>query len=196
MASIPDWFKIVYTLAVLAFMVIYWQRYGPRNFLWFSDIALIGAVPAMWLESALVSGTLACMVLLPELLWNVDYVLRIALKRRITGLTEYMFDPSIPRWLRAVSLFHVPLPLVMIWLVAAYGYPAASLPAAAGTAALTLVLSYLLSSREKNINWVFGLGRVQNRLPQPLYLGLLYLGFVLVVFLPTHWILMRVFPAA
>jgi hypothetical protein len=196
MASIPDWFKIVYTLAVLAFMVIYWQRYGPRNFLWFSDIALIGAVPAMWLESALVSGTLACMVLLPELLWNVDYVLRIALKRRITGLTEYMFDPSIPRWLRAVSLFHVPLPLVMIWLVAAYGYPAASLPAAAGTAALTLALSYLLSSREKNINWVFGLGRVQNRLPQPLYLGLLYLGFVLVVFLPTHWILMRVFPAA
>lgn len=196
MSSIPEWFKIVYTLAVLAFMVVYWQRYGPRNFLWFSDIALIGAVPAMWLESGLISGTLACMVLLPEVLWNVDYVLRIVLKRRITGLTEYMFDTSIPRWLRAISLFHVPLPLVMVWLVAAYGYPAASLPAAAGTAAVVLALSYLLSSREKNINWVFGLGRVQHRLPQPLYLGLLYLGFVLVVFLPTHWLLMRVFPSA
>lgn len=196
MSSIPEWFKIAYGLAVLAFMVIYWHRYGPRNFLWFSDIALIGAVPAMWFESALVSGTLACMVLLPEVLWNVDYVLRSVLKRRITGLTEYMFDASIPRWLRAVSLFHVPLPLVMIWLVAAYGYPAVSLPAAAGGAAVVLALSYLLSSREKNINWVFGLGRVQHRLPQPVYLGLLYLGFVLVVFLPTHWILMRVFPAA
>lgn len=196
MSSIPEWFKIGYTLAVLAFMVVYWQRYGPRNFLWFSDIALIGAVPAMWLESGLVSGTLACMVLLPEVLWNVDYVLRIILKRRITGLTEYMFDASIPRWLRAISLFHVPLPLVMVWLVVAYGYPAASLPVAAGTAAVVLALSYLLSSREKNINWVFGLGRVQHRLPQPLYLGLLYAGFVLVVFLPTHWILMRVFPSA
>lgn len=196
MSSIPEWFKIVYTLAVLAFMVVYWQRYGPRNFLWFSDIALIGAVPAMWLESGLISGTLACMVLLPEVLWNVDYVLRIVLKRRITGLTEYMFDASIPRWLRAISLFHVPLPLVMVWLVVAYGYPAASLPAAAGTAAVVLALSYLLSSREKNINWVFGLGRVQHRLPQPLYLGLLYLGFVLVVFLPTHWVLMCVFPSA
>jgi hypothetical protein len=196
MSSIPEWFKIVYTLAVLAFMVVYWQRYGPRNFLWFSDIALIGAVPAMWLESGLVSGTLACMVLLPEVLWNVDYVLRIVLKRRITGLTEYMFDASIPRWLRAISLFHVPLPLVMVWLVVAYGYPAASLPVAAGTAAVVLALSYLLSSREKNINWVFGLGRVQHRLAQPLYLGLLYVGFVLVVFLPTHWILMRLFPSA
>lgn len=196
MSSIPDWFKIAYTLAVLAFMVVYWQRYGPRNFLWFSDIALIGAVPAMWLESGQIAGTLACMVLLPELLWNVDYALRIVLKRRITGLTEYMFDASIPYWLRAISLFHVPLPLVMIWLVVAYGYPAASLPAAAGTAAIVLALSYLLSSREKNINWVFGLGRIQHRLPQPLYLGLLYVGFVLVVFLPTHWVLMRVFPSA
>jgi len=193
MPGIPEWFKIAYTLAVLAFIVIYWLRYGPRNFLWFSDVALIGAVPAMWLESGLIAGVLACMVLLPEVLWNVDYGLRLGLRRRITGLTEYMFDPQIPRWLRAVSLFHVPLPLVMIWLVAAYGYPEASLAGAAGVAAVTLALSYLLSSPEKNINWVFGLGKVQHRLPQPVYLGLLYAGFVALVFLPTHWLLRAIF---
>jgi hypothetical protein len=189
MFAIPEWFKIAYTLAVLAFMVVYWQRYGPRNFLWFSDVALIGAVPAMWLESGLISGMLACMVLLPEVLWNVDYGLRLVLRRRITGLTDYMFDTTIPRWLRSVSLFHVPLPLVLIWLVAAYGYPESSLAAAAGVGALVLALSYWFSSPEKNINWVYGLGRIQDRLPQPVYLGLLYLGFVLVVFLPTHWLL-------
>lgn len=189
MSAIPDWFKIAYTLAVLAFIVIYWYRYGPRNFLWFSDVAFIGAVPAMWLESGLISGVLACMVLLPELLWNVDYVLRIALRRRITGLTDYMFDPTIPRWLRAVSLFHVPLPLVLIWLVATYGYPEVSLAATAGTGAIVLALSCLLSSPEKNINWVFGPARIQERLPQPVYLGLLYLTFVFAVFLPTHWLL-------
>jgi hypothetical protein len=193
MYAIPEWFKIAYTLAVLAFIVIYWQRYGPRNFLWFSDIAFIGAVPAMWLESGLISGVLACMVLLPEVLWNVDYGLRLLLRRRITGLTEYMFDPTIPRWLRAISLFHVPLPLVLVWLVAAYGYPESSLPAAAGIGALVLALSYGLSSREKNINWVFGLGRVQHRLPQPVYLGMLYVGFVVLVFLPTHWLLRAIF---
>jgi hypothetical protein len=189
MFAIPEWFKIAYTLAVLAFMVVYWQRYGPRNFLWFSDVALIGAVPAMWLESGLISGMLACMVLLPEVLWNVDYGLRLVLRRRITGLTDYMFDTTIPRWLRSVSLFHVPLPLVLIWLVAAYGYPESSLAAAAGVGALVLALSYWFSSPEKNINWVYGLGRIQDRLPQPVSPGLLYLGFVLVVFLPTHWLL-------
>ena len=193
MDTIPEWFKIAYTLVVLAFLVIYWQRYGPRNFLWFSDIAFIGAVPAMWLESALISGVLACMALLPEVLWNVDYGLRLLLRRRITGLTDYMFDPSIPRWLRGVSLFHVPLPLVLVWLVAAYGYPEASLAATAGAGAVVLALSYLFSSREKNINWVFGPGRIQHRLPPPVYLGLLYLVFVFVVFLPTHWLLLRLF---
>lgn len=193
MASIPEWFKIVYALGVLAFIVVYWRRYGPSNFLWFSDVALIGAVPAMWLESGLLAGVLACMVLLPELLWNVDYGLRLLLRRRITGLTEYMFDPAIPRWLRAVSLFHVPLPLVLIWLVAAYGYPEDSLAAAAGCGAVVLALSFWFSSTEKNINWVFGLGRIQDRLPRPVYVGLLYLGFVLFVFVPTHWVLLRFF---
>jgi hypothetical protein len=193
MSAIPMWFKLAYTLAVLVFIVIYWPRHGPSNFLWFSDIALIGAVPAMWLESGLISGVLACMVLLPEVLWNVDYGLRLVLRRPITGLTDYMFDPSIPRWLRGVSLFHVPLPLVLIWLVAAYGYPEASLAAAAGVGAIVLALSYLCSTPEKNINWVFGLGRIQRRLPQPLYLGILYLGFVLLVFLPTHWLLLQWF---
>ena len=193
MPAIPEWFKIGYTLAVLAFVVIYWRRHGLSNFLWFSDIALIGAVPAMWLESALIAGVIACMVLLPEVLWNVDYALRLALRRRITGLTEYMFDPTIPRWLRGVSLFHVPLPLVIVWLVGAYGYPAASLPVAAGVGAAVLALSYLVSSKEKNINWVFGPARIQQLLPQPVYLGLLYVGFVLCVFLPTHWLLLRLF---
>lgn len=193
MFAIPDWFKVVYSLLVLAFIVVYWRQHGPRNFLWFSDVALIGAVPAMWLESGLISGVLACMVLLPELLWNVDYGLRLLLRRRITGLTEYMFDPSIPRWLRGISLFHVPLPLVLLWLVAAYGYPEVSLAVAAGTGAVVLVLSYWFSSREKNINWVYGPARIQERLPQPVYLGVLYLCFI-AVFVPTHWLLRWLFP--
>lgn len=195
MYAIPEWFKIAYTLAVLAFIVLYWRRYGPANFLWFSDIAFIGAAPAMWLESPLAAGLLACMVLLPEVLWNVDYVLRLLLRRRITGLTEYMFDPSIPLWLRGVSLFHVPLPLVLLWLVAAYGYPALSLVVSVGVGGLVLILSFLCATPEKNINWVYGPARVQERLPRPVYLGLQYVALVALVFVPTHWLLGWLFPA-
>ena len=49
---IPVWFKIAYTAFVLYVGVIWWKNYGWKNFLWFSDIAFIGAVPAMWLESS------------------------------------------------------------------------------------------------------------------------------------------------
>ena len=118
--------KIGYTAFVALVCAIWLRHYGARNFLWFSDIAFIGAVPAMWLASPALASVLAVAVLLPEILWNVDFVARLLLRRRITGLTDYMFEPERPRLLRGLSLFHVPLPLVLLWMVHAYGYDARS----------------------------------------------------------------------
>ena len=59
-------FKIAYTAFVLLVAVIWWRHYSWRNFLWFSDIAFIGAVPALWLESSAIASVLAVAVLLPE----------------------------------------------------------------------------------------------------------------------------------
>lgn len=117
-------FKIAYTAFVLLVVAIWWRHYSWRNFLWFSDIAFIGAVPALWLQSSALASVLAVAVLVPEILWNVDFVARLALRRRITGLTDYMFEPERPRLLRGLSLFHVPLPLVLLWMVREYGYDA------------------------------------------------------------------------
>jgi len=38
---IPLGLKIIYTLFVCALVPVYWRQYGPANFLWFSDIALL-----------------------------------------------------------------------------------------------------------------------------------------------------------
>ena len=59
MALIPLWLKIAYTLVTAVITIVYLRKYGLPHFLWFSDIALIGAVPAMWLESALLSSVIA-----------------------------------------------------------------------------------------------------------------------------------------
>ncbi|MEJ2515511.1 MAG: membrane-associated protein [Gammaproteobacteria bacterium] len=193
MATIPVWFKLLYTLGVLVIVAIYWVRHSPVNFLWFSDIALIGAVPAMWLDNAFLASTLNVAVLIPELLWNVDYAGRLILRRRITGLTEYMFDPKLPLWLRTLSLFHVPLPFVLLWMVYAYGYVDSGLPGAIVLALVVLPLSYAIGPREKNINWVLGPARIQTRFHPLLYLALLTLGFVAVIFVPTHFLLTALF---
>jgi hypothetical protein len=187
--------KLAYSLFVLAIVVIWQRHYGWRNLLWFSDIALIGAVPALWLESAAIASVLAAAVLLPEILWNVDFVLRLLLRRRITGLTDYMFEPERPKLLRGLSLFHVPLPLLLLWMLAEYGYDAAvALPGAVVLAAVVLPWSRWVSTPERNINWTYGLGARRSPWPAAAYVGLLFAGFVLLVFVPTDLALRALFP--
>jgi hypothetical protein len=187
--------KLAYSLFVLAIVVIWQRHYGWRNLLWFSDIALIGAVPALWLESAAIASVLAAAVLLPEILWNVDFVLRLLLRRRITGLTDYMFEPERPKLLRGLSLFHVPLPLLLLWMLAEYGYDAAvALPGAVVLAAVVLPWSRWVSTPERNINWTYGLGARRSPWPAAAYIGLLFAGFVLLVFVPTDLALRTLFP--
>jgi hypothetical protein len=188
--TIPLWFKLAYTAFVLSVMAVWWKNYGWKNFLWFSDIAFIGAVPALWLESPALASVLAVAVLLPELLWNIDFVARLLLRRRITGLTDYMFEAERPRILRGLSLFHVPLPAVLLWMVVAYGYvPQVGLPGAVALAAIVLPLSRWVSTPVANINWTYGLGRPNVRLAGAAYVGLLFVGFVALVFVPTDYLL-------
>jgi hypothetical protein len=187
--------QLAYTVFVLAIVAIWQRHYGWKNLLWFSDIALIGAVPALWLESAAIASVLAAAVLLPELLWNVDFALRLLLRRRITGLTDYMFEPERPKLLRGLSLFHVPLPLLLLWMLAEYGYDAAvALPGAVLLAAVVLPWSRRVSTAERNINWTYGLGARRSTWPAAAYVGLLFAGFVLLVFVPTDLALRALFP--
>jgi len=187
-------FKIGYTVFVLLVVVIWWRHYSWRNFLWFSDIAFIGAVPALWLESAALASVLAVAVLLPEILWNVDFVARLLTRRRITGLTDYMFEPERSRLLRGLSLFHVPLPLVLLWMVREYGYDAgAGLAGALVLAAVVLPWSRAVSTPERNINWTYGLGPRRSALSPAIYVALLYAAFVVLVFLPTHVLLQALY---
>jgi hypothetical protein len=189
-------FKLLYTAFVLLVVAIWWRHYGWRNFLWFSDIAFIGAVPALWLESAGLASVLAVAVLLPELLWNVDFVARLLLRRRVTGLTDYMFEPQRPLLLRGLSLFHVPLPLVLLWLVAEYGYVGrVGLPGAVALAAVVLPWSRAVSTPERNINWTYGLGARRSALGPGAYVALLYAAFVVFVFIPTHCLLQALYDA-
>jgi hypothetical protein len=51
----------------------------------------------------------------------------------------------------------------------------------------------VFSSKQKNINWVYGPAVVQHRFSPTTYLLLLYLCFLVLVFVPTHLLLLRFF---
>ena len=192
--GIPLWIKIAYTGLLAVLVPVYARWYGWRNFLWFSDIALIATGVALWLESALLAGMMALGVLLPEVLWNVSYFSRLLFHVRAGNLAGYMFDPSKPRYVRALSLFHVVLPIVLLWLLSVLGYDRRALIAQTILAWIVLPVTYaVVRPGDENINWVRGLGERQKRLAPIVYLALLMLAFPLCLFLPTHFVLNALF---
>lgn len=192
--QIPLWLKVSCTLFVCLLVPVNWMQYGPGNFLWFSDIALLLTVPALWLESALLASMMALAVGLLEVAWIVDFFVRLITGVSVTGLSSYMFDPKISLLIRALSLFHIALPLLLLWMVYRLGYDSRALGAQTLLAWIVLPMSYLLTGRSENVNWVYGFGNQPQRwMPARLYVTLLMALFPLVIYLPTHLLLKGLF---
>ncbi|MGH7983590.1 MAG: membrane-associated protein [Candidatus Udaeobacter sp.] len=194
---IPFGLKIIYTIFVCALVPIYWRQYGPANFLWFSDIALLALVPALWLENALLVSMMAISVVFFEALWNIDFVFRLATSKSLIGLSAYMFDSMIPVFIRGISCFHIVLPLLLLWTLHRLGYDQRAFVWQTVVALVVLPISYLVSNPQENVNWVYGFGqKPQTILPAPLFAILLMLLFPIAVYLPTHLLFSRIFRAA
>ena len=195
---IPPWVKLAYTLFVIVLVPAFSLEYGPENFLWGSDIALFVTLLALWAENALLASMMALAILVPELAWNIDFFWRLMFGAESLPLlgTRYMFDPGLPLLVRGLSLFHVALPALLVWLIYRLGYERRALIYQTVLAWVVLPASYLLTDPAANINWVRGLGREpQAWMPAPVYLILLMIAFPLVVYLPTHLLLERLFAA-
>lgn len=193
-SGIPLLLKVSYTVFVCFVIPVYWAQYGPGNFLWFSDIALLTTVPALWLESALLASMISLAIVLLQIAWNLDFFVRLISGVSVSGLSSYMFDSKISLFIRGLSLFHIAFPALPLWMVYKLGYDSRALLAQTLLAGIVLPLSYLLTRPSENVNWVYGLGnKPQKRMPAPLYLALLMVLFPLVIYLPTHLLLKRVF---
>ena len=190
----PLWLKISYTLFICILVPVYWKQYGPGNFLWFSDLALFVTAAALWLESSLLASMMAVSVIVLESVWIIDFLIGLIAGSSLIGLSAYMFDSKIPLSIRALSLFHVVLPLLLLWLLYRLGYDHRALLAQTLLAWIVLPLSYFLTKPSDNVNWVYGLGGgTQKWMPAPLYLVLLMIAFPLVLYWPTHLLLKRLF---
>lgn len=195
-APISLWIKIPCTLFVALLIPIYWRDYGPANFLWFSDVALFGTLAALWLKSRLLASMMMLSVGLLELVWNIDFFVRLLTGRHLLGITRYMFEPT-SLLLRGLSLFHVFLPALLLWLVWRLGYDPRALLYQTLLGWTILLLTYLLTDPAKNINWVFGPGGApQQIMPAWLYLLLMLVVFPLCIYWPTHRLLRWLFPSA
>jgi hypothetical protein len=205
--TIPTSVKVAYSAFVAIVVPFYWVTYSPWNFLYFCDIALLVTAMAIWIESPFLVSMQAVAITVPQLVWVVDFLCRLIAGVHITGITGYMLDSNIPLFLRALSLFHGWLPFVLLWLVLRLGYDRRALGAQSVVAIVVFLSSYFFAPAPPpsaghpnwavNINYVYGL---DDKHPQTMMAPWLWLLFmmavtVIAIYLPTHFVLRRVFKA-
>ena len=191
---VPLWLKVAWTVMVLVIILIYWRHKGPANFLWFSDLAMFALVAGLWLESSYVVSLAACLVLVPEVLWSVSFFSRLLRLPRVIGLADYMFDQETPLWLRAVSLFHLPLLAVIVWGPWRLGYDISVFPAVVLLTWIVLLLTRWLTKPVPNINHVYRLPLAAGANLSPIqHMALMMIAVPLALQLPGHLLLWVMF---
>lgn len=199
---VPLWLKVGCTLFTCILVPIYWRSYGPADFLWFCDAALLITCVALWVESPLLSSVGAVAITLPQMIWIIDFLSGA----RLVAFSAYMFDSGIPLYVRGLSTFHIWLPVLLVWLVWRMGYDRRAFWTQSIIAIGLLLASYALTDPRHpptqypaaavNVNRVFGPGmtQVQNWMPPFLYLFMYAAALILCIYLPTHVLFRRLFP--
>jgi len=193
---VPLWLKIAWTIALAIWVPVYWVHYGAQNFLYFCDIGNLLIGVALWTDSALIFSWQATGLLVFQTLYAVDLLAVLFFGRHFIGGTEYMFDTSIPLWIRCLSLFHLITPPLLLWAVCRLGYDPRGWKFQTLTTWIVVPINYFWRP-EYDVNFARGLFyREQHWVPGFVYL-LAYLVIVpAVVYWPTHrmlqfWIVTR-----
>jgi hypothetical protein len=195
---IPLAVKVAYTafMGVLVPTYLTYEPYGPLNFLWFCNIALLLTTAALWWESPFLASMQLVAVLLGSVVWLADFLTRLLAGVFLVRWTHYMFRPDIPLFIRGLSLYHGCLWLLLVWVVVRLGYDRRAWRAQCVLAWVMLPVCYLFTDPARGLNGAFGPGgpEPQRWVHPSAWLALVMLAYPVCVFLPTHLLLCRLLP--
>jgi hypothetical protein len=183
----------------LAWMMVWLPAYVRvwdwANLLHLCDIAVILACAGLWWASPLLISSQTVSLLVAGVLWCADAGWRLATGRYLVGGTEYMWDAHYPLWVRLLSLFHIGLPIALLWGLRKIGYDRRGLATQSAIAAGLLVVSRFLPAA-LNLNYAYQ-DPLLNRAwgPAPVHLGVTLIVLVAVLYGPTHLLLKHLFRA-
>lgn len=197
-STIPLSVKVAYSAFMAVLIPYYYHAYGPANFLWFCDVALIVTLVGIWRESKFLISTQAVAIIFPQFLWCADFFWNMAFGGPMVGLATYMFDPEISLFVRGLSLFHGWLPFLLLWLVSRMSYDRNAWKAQIGICWGVLLTAFLVlpdpNTLAGNVDKVFGWGETAQTVMHPIaWLGIVMLAYPLLVYIPSHLVFRKVF---
>ena len=192
---LPLSLKLGYTAFVLAWLPLMLATRGWQNLLWLCDLANLLVLVGLWRESRLLLSSQLVATLLIGAFWTLDLLAALILGAHPLQATAYMFAPTLPLIFRLSSLFHVFVPLLLLYAVARLGHDRRGWRLQAGICWLVLPLSAALTEPARNINWIAApFGIEQAWLPGWLYVLVCMAAYPLLLYLPTEWLLRRLLP--
>lgn len=203
---IPFWLKITYTAFLAVMIPVYLKNYGPTNFLYFCDVALLLTLAGLWREDKFLISLPTVGILLPQFFWCVDFLFELT-GHHLTGMTGYMMDGDRSLLLRGLSLFHGWLPFLLFYAVRKLGYDKRALVGWSAIAMVLCLVCYFLMPPAgavladpkipRNINYVFGMddAKPQTWMPPLAYLFVWMAALAVLIFIPSHMALKKLAPA-
>jgi hypothetical protein len=192
-AKIPDWLRWLTLVWLLVWFPVYCYAWGPANFLHLCDVAVILTCIGLWTGNALLLSSQAVSSVMIDVLWALDVAAWLLFHRHLIGGTEYLFDVTIPLWIRLLSLFHIIMPVILLWSLSRLGYDRQGFRWQAAIA-LPVIIASRFVTPDKNLNFALADPFFHRQLgPAPVHLALTYLAVVLAIYLPTHLLFTRLY---
>ncbi len=193
-AKIPLWLKLIFTILFLVTIPSNIIHYSAINLLWFCDIAIIITFFGLWFESSLLVSTAALSSIATQLVWQVDYFFHLVTGNRLFGFSDYMFDATLTTFNKAVSMFHVWMPYMLLYSLRILRYNRTALLVQTLIACIAILLSFLLTKDmfgpAGNLNKVYGLSdkEPQTWMEPWLWLIVVMAYCFLCIYLPMHFL--------
>jgi hypothetical protein len=189
----PVWLRFAAAAWLVVWIPAYWRTWGAQNFLHLCDVAVILVCAGLLTDSAILISSQAIGSLLVDLTWMLDAGFHLVRGRGLIGGADYLFDASYPLWVRLLTLFHVVMPLLLLWAIKRIGYDRRGMPLQCAIALLVFVASRFTAPAQ-NINYAFSDPFFHRTLgPALVHVLASWLFMVVVVYLPTHLALKAVF---
>ncbi len=194
--GIPPWVRWASILWLIVWFPVYLRAWGAMNFLHLCDIAVILTCAGLFLGNSLLLSSQAVSSLVIDLIWSLDVAWRLFLGRHLVGGTEYLFDAHVALGVRLLSLFHIALPVILLWALFRTGYDHRGF-ALQSAIALGAIVASRWAGAAGNINYAFRDPFFHRAWGSaPVHVAITFAALAALVYWPTHLALEKLFPPA